>query len=509
MRGFHALILLTAFDPAIAFMVHPDSQPFVINPIKFGTDGWRGIIAADFTFERLLRVAPLAALVLAEAYRDPTLGRRMIIGYDRRFLSPEFAQATATAVAAAGFDVFLSSDYAPTPAFSWAVKQHQALGALVITASHNPGIYSGLKVKGAFGGSVPPEITQQIEARLHSPIPLAATPGRLTRFDPWPDYCRVLGSKVNLAQIRQAMATGKLQVIVDVMHGAAAGGLARILEQPIQELNRNSDPMFGGGAPEPIARYLQTTCEILRQTAATAVKNTLTLGLVFDGDGDRIAAVDAKGTFQSAQVLIPILINHLATRRGFTGEVIKSISSSDLIPRVAAARNLPLYETPIGFKYTADRMLESPQVLLGGEESGGIGFGNHIPERDALLSGLYLLEAAVTTGQDLSQLYQTLQQETGFTSYYDRIDLPLANAASKDRLQHQLETSPPQLILDSPVLNCLTIDGFKFQLANQSWLLIRFSGTEPLLRLYCEASTPEQVQHTLNWAKQWALREGS
>lgn len=490
-------------------MVHSPSLPLAINPIKFGTDGWRGVIAADFTFERLIQVAPLAAQVLAEAYPDPTLGRRIVVGYDRRFLSTEFAQAAAAAVCAAGFDVLLATDYAPTPAFSWAVKQYQALGALVITASHNPGIYSGLKVKGAFGGSVPPEITQQIEARLSEPAPITTTPGSLSQFDPWPDYCRVLGSKVNLSQIRQAIASGKLTVLVDVMHGAAAGGLARILEQPIQELNSDRDPLFAGGSPEPIARYLQTTCQVVRQAAEAAAPDTVTLGLVFDGDGDRIAAVDAQGTFLSAQVLIPILVDHLATRRGFKGEVIKSISSSDLIPLLAAARNLSLYETPIGFKYIADRMLESNQVLLGGEESGGIGFGNHIPERDGLLSGLYLLEAAATTGQDLSQLYQSLQQQVNFISCYDRIDLPLASVAVKDRLQHQLETSPPQSILDVPVLDCQTIDGFKFKLANQSWLLIRFSGTEPLLRLYCEASTPEQVQQTLAWANQWALTEWS
>jgi phosphomannomutase len=473
--------------------------------IKFGTDGWRGVIAAEFTFERLVQVAPIAAQVLAETYQASTGSRTIIVGYDRRFLSEEFAQATAEAVSAAGFEVLLSTDYAPTPAFSWAAKQHNALGALVITASHNPGSYSGLKVKGAFGGSVPPAITQQIEARLADPLPIAATPGSITRFDPWPDYCRVLGSKVDLPQIQQAIATGKLSVFVDVMHGAAAGGLARILGQPVQELNGDRDPLFGGGAPEPIARYLQTTCATVRQAASASPADTLTVGLVFDGDGDRIAAIDGQGNYQSAQILIPILVDHLATRRGFKGEVIKSISSSDLIPLVAATHGLSVYETPIGFKYTADRMLESEQVLLGGEESGGIGFGNHIPERDGLLSGLYLLEAVAASGQDLTTLYQSLQTQVNYASCYDRIDLPLASLEVKNRLQTQLETHPPQSILGIPVLKCQTVDGFKFHLANQSWLLIRFSGTEPLLRLYCEALTPEEVQKTLNWANQWAL----
>jgi phosphomannomutase len=476
-----------------------------ISPVKFGTDGWRGVIAADFTFERLVQVAPLAAQVLAETYQQSTGSKTIIVGYDRRFLSEEFAAATAQAVSAAGFDVLLAADYAPTPAFSWAAKQHQALGALVITASHNPGSYSGLKVKGAFGGSVSPAITQQIEARLADPAPVSATPGSMTRFDPWPDYCRVLASKVNLPQIQQVIATGKLSVFVDVMHGAAAGGLARILGQPVQELNSDRDPLFGGGAPEPIARYLQTSCETVRQAAASAPADTLTVGLVFDGDADRIAAIDRQGTYQSAQILIPVLVDHLATRRGFQGEVIKSISSSDLIPLVAAVHGLSVYETPIGFKYTADRMLESSQVLLGGEESGGIGFGNHIPERDGLLSGLYLLEAVAASGKDITTLYQSLQTQVNYVSFYDRIDLPLASLEVKNRLQTQLETDPPQSILGIDVLKCQTVDGFKFHLANQSWLLIRFSGTEPLLRLYCEALTPEQVQKTLDWANQWAL----
>jgi phosphomannomutase len=441
---------------------------------------------------------------LAETYQQSTGSKTIIVGYDRRFLSEEFAAATAQAVSAAGFDVLLAEDYAPTPAFSWAAKQQQALGALVITASHNPGSYSGLKVKGAFGGSVSPAITQQIEARLAEPAPVAAA-GSITRFDPWPDYCRVLASKVNLPQIQRAIATGKLAVFVDVMHGAAAGGLARILGQPVQELNSDRDPLFGGGAPEPIARYLQTSCETVRQAAASAPADRLTVGLVFDGDGDRIAAIDRQGTYQSAQILIPVLVDHLATRRGFEGEVIKSISSSDLIPLVAAVHGLSVYETPIGFKYTADRMLESAQVLLGGEESGGIGFGNHIPERDGLLSGLYLLEAVATSGKDITTLYQSLQKQVNYVSFYDRIDLPLASVEVKNRLQTQLETDPPQSILGIPILKCQTVDGFKFHLANQSWLLIRFSGTEPLLRLYCEALTPEQVQKTLDWANQWAL----
>jgi phosphomannomutase len=224
---------------------------------------------------------------------------------------------------------------------------------------------------------------------------------------------------------------------------------------------------------------------------------------VFDGDSDRIAAVDGEGNFLSPQILIPILIEHLASRRQFGGEVVKTISGSDLIPRVAALYDLPVYETPIGYKYIAERML-SASALLGGEESGGIGYGTHIPERDALLSALYLLEAIALSEMDLSDLYQRLQERTGYASAYDRIDLHLSGMEARSRIQEQLDTNPPKEIDGEAVVDCQTTDGYKFRLANDSWLLIRFSGTEPLLRLYCEAPTLDRVHQTLKWAKDWA-----
>jgi phosphomannomutase len=481
---------------------HLSPASLVAKPITFGTDGWRGIIAADFTFERVMRVAPVAAQALAQTYGDNG-SRMVVVGYDRRFLSEEFARATAEAVQAAGFDVLLSETYAPTPAFSWAAKQQNALGAMVITASHNPAIYSGFKVKGAFGGSVPPEVTKQIEALLASgETPSAATPGSLTQFNPWQSYCEALQSRVNIAAIREAIAQGKLTVFADVMHGAAATGLEQLLGIPVYELNADRDPLFGGGAPEPLPRYLSTLIEKIK-AHREADASGLTVGLVFDGDSDRIAAVDGNGNFLSSQVLIPILIEHLATRRGYQGEVVKTISGSNLIPKVADLYHLPVHQTPIGYKYIADRMLEA-DVLLGGEESGGIGYGHHIPERDALLSALYVLEAIVQSEMDLSDRYQQLQQQTGYTSAYDRIDLPLANMEVRSRLLEQLQSQPPQTIAGQTVTDCLAIDGYKFQLADQSWLLIRFSGTEPVLRLYSEANEMGEVKRNLAWAEDWA-----
>lgn len=480
-------------------------------PIRFGTDGWRGVIADDFTFARLALVAPVAAQMLQAHFGQ--VGSRsagsntIVVGYDRRFLSPEFAQRTAQAVADVGFDVLLAEKFAPTPAFSWAAYERKALGALVITASHNPAAYSGLKIKGAFGGSVSPELTEQVEKTLeHGEIQPSLKSGQITQFDPWTSYCQVLRSKVDCEAIRQMILSGKLALFADVMYGAAAGGLAQVLEIPdtdIQEINAKSDPLFGGGAPEPLPKYLTALFAQMRDSYA-ADPEKLAVGFVFDGDGDRIAAVDSQANFLSSQVLIPILIDHLAKRRGMTGEVIKTISGLDLIPKVAALHNLPVYETPIGYKYIAERMLWSNrQSLLGGEESGGIGYGTHIPERDALLSALYVLEAIAQSGQDLSHIYHDLQIQTGYSSHYDRIDKHLPNLAAKDRVLHELKTNTLTQIAGRKVLDVNTVDGFKFRLEDSSWLLIRFSGTEPVLRLYCEAATPELVSKTLDWIDQW------
>ncbi|NER39213.1 MAG: phosphoglucomutase/phosphomannomutase family protein [Oscillatoria sp. SIO1A7] len=502
------------------------------KPIKFGTDGWRGVIAADFTYERVEKVAPAAARVLAEVYGEAAQSQTIIVGYDRRFMAEEFARTAAEALLEAGFEVLLSQTYAPTPAFSWAANDRKALGAIVITASHNPAPYLGLKVKGSFGGSVPPEVTKKIEARLreaseegsqalsgqaltggghggtaptrymtgHGSQKRAA--GALQTFNVWPSYCAMLANKVDLDSIREAIRSEEVTVFADVMHGAGSGGLGEILGLPVREINGDRDPLFDGGAPEPLPRYLSKLFRSLR-TYQRQKSSGISVGFVFDGDADRIAAVDSQGNFLSSQILIPILIEHLSQTRGLTGEIVKTVSGSDLIPAIAALYNLPLFETPIGYKYIADRMLEQ-QVLIGGEESGGIGYGTHVPERDALLSALYVLEAIVKSGRDLSQLYARLQEKTGYTFVYDRIDLPLSSMEVRERLLSRLQNSPPTEIAGQEVVDCLTVDGYKFRLGDRSWLLIRFSGTEPVLRLYCEAPTFERVRTILAWAKNWA-----
>ncbi len=469
-----------------------------METIKFGTDGWRGTIADEFTFDRLLHVAPLAAEMLKNAYGAKTGNRQIIVGYDRRFMAETFATRMAIGLQQAGFDVILSETFAPTPAFSWAAHSQNALGALVITASHNPGAYLGLKVKGNFGGSVPQEMTKLIEARLGETLP-PQSPGTLTKFDPWAGYCQELRTKVDLAGIQTAIAAGKLTVFADVMHGAASTGLARLLGAPIIELNSNADPLFDGGAPEPLPKYLSQLMRVIRGHQSGGVR----VGLVFDGDCDRIAAVDGSGEFLSSQILIPILMEHLAKRRGFTGEIIKTVSTSNLVPAMAKLYGLPIYETPIGYKYIADRMLTTP-VLIGGEESGGIGYGNHIPERDALLSALYLLEAIAHSEQDLGNIYHRLQTETNYHFNYDRVDLHLASMDVKSLLVKQLEQQPFTDIAGVAVSDRNLADGYKFNLIDGSWLLIRFSGTEPVLRLYCEAKTIDRVGVILKWAETWA-----
>ena len=483
-------------------MASVSPSTFVDKDIKFGTDGWRGIIAADFTFGRVGKVAALAARVLEDTYGSNG-SKTVIVGYDRRFLSSDFARYAAECIAAVGYEVKLSECFAPTPAFSWAAFDQKALGAIVITASHNPAAYNGLKVKSAFGGSVPPEVTKKVEAKLSEPAPKADKPGSITEFDPWPSYCNALQSMVDIEAIRKAVDDGQLTVFAEVMHGSASTGLQRLLEREIHEIDSEADPLFEGGAPEPLPKYIPKLFEAVENKTNSG----LTVGLIFDGDSDRIAGMDGNANFLSSQVLIPILMEHLTKRRGMTGEVVKTLSGSNLFVELANLYELPLYETPIGYKYIADRMLDT-EVLIGGEESGGIGYGHHIPERDALLSALYLLEAVVQSGKDFGELNDSLREQANFSADYDRIDLPLASMEVRAKLLEALKSETPQAVAGKKVASCIDIDGYKFNLEDNSWLLIRFSGTEPVLRLYSEASDLTRVHEILAWAKDWANSVG-
>ena len=468
------------------------ASPTSVPAIKFGTDGWRAVIADEFTYPQVQRVAQASARILAKTYT----GTGIVIGYDNRFLSEHFARSAAEAVAALGIPVKLSTCAAPTPAFSWAANQLGVHGALVITASHNPPEYSGIKIKGAFGGSVTADVTRQVEQLLtEMPTAIASENSlEIETFDPWPLYLEQLSRQVDLDAIRNSSA----KIWIDSLHGSAAGGMTRLLGDRVQELRGYRDPLFGGLSPEPLPPQLATTMATIAEDDAK-----LKVGLVFDGDGDRIAAVDGSGQFLSPQILIPVLIEHLAERRGYRGEMVKTVSGSELFAKVATLYDLPVTETAIGFKYIADRM-QTTDVMIGGEESGGIGFTRHIPERDGMLSALYLLEAIAATELDLSDIYARLQDRTGYISYYNRRDLHLKDKQKQQSLMESLDSNPPTQLEGRTVTEHLTKDGHKFVLDDGSWLMIRASGTEPVLRLYCEALSTGAVESLLDWAEEWA-----
>ncbi|MEB3199287.1 MAG: phosphoglucomutase/phosphomannomutase family protein [Synechococcaceae cyanobacterium] len=480
--------------------------PLEAAPIAFGTDGWRGILGVDITVERLLPVAAAAAREL-EASAPPELdSREVVIGYDRRFLAPELAEAITAAVRGVGLEPLLAESATPTPASSWAVVERRALGALVITASHNPPEWLGLKIKGPFGGSVEGDFTQRVERRLAAAGVAVPIPGPCPRFDALGSYVAGLRSRLDTDALAQGLQRLGLQVIVDPMHGSAAGVLPALLGEQavasgvIREIRSGRDPLFGGHPPEPLAPYVQELVEAVRQSTAAGRP---AMGLVFDGDGDRIAAVDETGRFCSTQLLMPLFIDHLARARALPGSVIKTVSGSDLMALVAEDLGRTVLEKPVGFKYIAAEMLAG-EVLVGGEESGGVGFGMHLPERDAPFAALLLIEALVEGGVPLGQRIAALQQRCGGAAAYDRLDLRLADMAARTRLEALLAERPPAEVAGLPVQQVITTDGVKLRLGPSHWLMLRFSGTEPLLRLYCEAPTAERVEEVLAWARRLA-----
>ncbi|MDP4738215.1 MAG: phosphoglucomutase/phosphomannomutase family protein [Cyanobium sp. MAG_137] len=480
--------------------------PLEASPIAFGTDGWRGILGVDITLDRLLPVAAAAARELAHSAPEGLKSREVVIGYDRRFLAPELAEAICSAVRGCGLEPLLSATATPTPASSWAVVERQALGALVITASHNPPEWLGLKIKGPFGGSVEGDFTRRVETRLEAGGITVPIPGDPQRFDALGTYVAGLLTKVDTAALAAGLERLGLRVIVDPMHGSAAGVLPALLGDGarssgvISEIRANRDPLFGGNPPEPLAPYLQ---ELITAVTASTAAGRPAMGIVFDGDGDRIAAVDERGRFCSTQLLMPLFIDHLARARQLPGSVIKTVSGSDLMQLVAEDLGRQVLEKPVGFKYIATEMLSS-DVLVGGEESGGVGFGIHLPERDAPFAALLLIEALVEGGVPLGERIDALQQRCGGAAAYDRLDLRLPDMAARERLEAKLAAAPPSEVAGSPVLEVITTDGVKLRLGPSHWLMLRFSGTEPLLRLYCEAPSQARVAEVLGWARELA-----
>ena len=473
-------------------------------PIKFGTDGWRGVLGVDITVERLLPVAAAAAQELAHRAPEGCTSRTVVIGYDRRFLAPELAEAIAAAVRGCELEPLLSETAVPTPACSWAVVERKALGALVITASHNPPEWLGLKIKGPFGGSVEGDFTAAVEQRLAVAGITVPIQSAVERFDGRAEHLDGLRRKLDLAALVRGLKAMKLKVIVDPMHGSAAGCVPELLGADaadlVEEIRSDRDPLFGGNPPEPLAPYLS---ELIGAVRASTAAGTPAVGLVFDGDGDRIAAVDETGRFCSTQLLMPLLIDHLARARQLQGSVVKTVSGSDLMRLVAEGQGREVLELAVGFKYIAAEMLTG-EVLIGGEESGGVGFGMHLPERDALFAAMLVLEALVEGGQPLGARLEALQQQHGGASHYDRLDLRLADMEARRRLESLLAKATPAEVAGMPVQEVITTDGIKLRMGASHWLMLRFSGTEPLLRLYCEAPDADRVVAVLAWAKRFA-----
>ena len=476
-------------------------------PIQFGTDGWRGVLGVDITIERILPVAAAAANELR--FRAPLdlKSTDVIIGYDRRFLAPELAEAVASAVMGCDLHPLLTETSVTTPACSWAVVKRKALGAIVITASHNPPEWIGLKIKGPNGASVDRDFTEAVEKRISSGAINIPLQENIKRFDARKEHLMGLRKKFDLPGILAGLKKMNLQVIVDPMHGSAAGCMNDIFQEQgddiklIKEIRGNRDTLFGGNSPEPLYKNLN---QLVSEIKSLNERGIPSLGIVFDGDGDRIAAIDETGRYCSTQLLMPLLIDHLARVKGLNGSVVKTVSGCDLMRLVSEDIGRNVIELPVGFKYIAKEML-TREVLVGGEESGGIGFGIHMPERDALFAALLVLEALTEAGQKLGDRINALQMRFG-ESYYDRLDMLLPDMNTRERFEKFLQQTPPSIVNNEDVIEVVKTDGIKLRIGESYWLMFRFSGTEPLLRIYCEAPTQLQVEQTLKWGKELAQK---
>jgi len=469
------------------------------DKISFGTDGWRGILGVDFTLERLLKVAAASAQQLA--YVKEKRNNKIIIGYDRRFLAKEMAEAVASAVRGVDLVPLLASSSLPTPSCSWGVVEENALGALVITASHNPCEWLGLKIKGPFGGSVDSSFTDSVQKRIDAGGISIPIEGSTERIDFRKQHLLGISQKFDIPAISNGLKRLGVKIFVDPMYGSASGCMTEVFGSNgnglIYEIRTNKDPCFGGNPPEPMKPYL---VQVIKEVQDSFRDGQLSIGLVFDGDGDRIAAIDEKGRYCNTQLLMPVLIDHLVRVRNMPGCVVKTVSGSDLMRLVAEDLGREVLEKPVGFKYIAEEML-SREVLIGGEESGGVGFGHHLPERDALFTALLLLESIVSDSRCLGEKIDSFHARFG-NSYFERIDLTLKDMEMRRNLEKILQNKTPSSIGNKQVLEVISTDGIKLVIDKSHWLMFRFSGTEPLLRIYCEAPSCEEVTSTLYYAKQ-------
>jgi phosphomannomutase len=459
--------------------------------IRFGTDGWRAIIAQEFTFDNLALVAQAHAQAIRQSG-----GRKVCIGFDGRFASEAFAVHVAQVMLANGLEVLVSAEVVPTPALSLAVVRLNADAGVMITASHNPSAYNGYKIKGSYGGSATPEMVALVEAQLLHLEPKAFdTTLNVACFDAKTMYFEhILG----LLDIK-ALKSYSGQWFFDAMGGAGAGWLGDFIEfaeLPVQliPIRHPVHPLFYGANPEPIEPNLSPLAFALKDIADPI------FGVATDGDADRVGAMLAGGTFFNSHQIFAVLLAHLA-RKGLHGRVIKTVSTSSLIERLAKHLNFEYLETPIGFKYITSEFLKpGTPVLIGGEESGGLTVLGHIPERDGLLNSLLLLESVVMSGLSLRAQFQQIEQTLNLKHAYDRIDLHLEKPLDHQTFLQTLSTLPQ--VGKWAVESVNTIDGVKLLLEGSAWLMFRLSGTEPLLRVYCEAQTEQTVEELLAAAQE-------
>ena len=477
--------------------------------IKFGTDGWRGLIAEDFTFENVRRVAAgIAAYVLKN--EDPRAG--ILVGYDTRFGSRRFAEALSEVIAAAGIPVKLATDFTPTPALSYAVKHLGAAGGVMITSSHNPFHWNGVKFKAKFGGSATPAIIHQIEAEIRAADKMGAPRnpgGSVTAFDPRPQYIEAITKFADLDLIARA----NFKFGIDCMYGAGRNVLAGIFAQRgIQyvQIRAQIDPLFPGINPEPIEPHVAALEEMV-------VREKCHAGFVTDGDADRVGAVAETGEFVDSHKCYAVLLQWLLQYRKWPGAVTRAFNTTRMLDRIAARYGRELIEHGIGFKYVTDIVLSGKEVLVGGEESGGIGIPRHLPERDGILNSLLLANAMAESGRTLGELVADLQRTYG-PHFYGRRDMPIPDAVKFGAIERAQSPATTRL---GPynVIRKETLDGIKFFLdaptvnkdfnsevpGADAWVLMRASGTEPLLRVYVEAASSELVQQILRSAEEFVM----
>lgn len=471
-----------------------------MTQIKFGTDGWRGLIADDFTFENVRRVAgAIASYILKN--ENPAAG--VIVGYDTRFLSDRAARAVAEVIAQAGIPVRLANDYVPTPAVSYNVKKLGAAGGVMVTSSHNPWNWNGVKFKAKFGGSATPAIMKGIEEELAArAMPKSLEGAEIEEVDLKAAYVEGVCQFADLELIRKA----NFKFAIDSMYGSGRGMLPGIFDKSgvrYVAIRQEVNPLFPGINPEPILPHVALLQE-------TVVKEKCHAGLVTDGDADRIGAVAEDGSFVDSHKCMSILLNWLLVRKKWPGDVVRAFNTTGMMDRIAARYGRKLHESSIGFKYIADLMMDH-EILIGGEESGGIGYSRYLPERDGILNALLLANVMAEEGKPLGQLVADLQREYG-AHYYGRRDLHISDELKNGAVRRAGDASTTKLGPYS-VLRKENRDGVKFYLdaskngnGADPWVLFRASGTERLLRIYVEAATPELVTELLENAERFALK---